>query len=412
MPLIAIVDPYSSGALLAAALTERGASCLAVESSTRLPPAIKSGFEPGRFATVIQHAGDLESTLAAVAACQPTRVLAGFESGVELAEQLAERLGLPTNGPKRRTARRDKFLMVRAAHEAGLRTARQLSSSDIGYILDRVDKSMGWPVVLKPHRSVATDQVFCCQDHDQARQAASAILSQPNILGERNESILAQEFLAGTEYAVDTVSCNGHHKVTAIWQYLRPPDATAAFVGYDAMLLLPYRGRRQDALQSYALDTLAALEISDGPAHCEMMWVASGPVLMEVGARLSAGNNATLSRDCGGICQLDETVDSILAANRFRETGQQQPQLSRYAANVFLMPQRPGRLIRTQGLEIIRELPTLHAMSVRTSPGELVGRVAGLVTLLAEGSQALERDIDVIRQQQRQGLFVVAEDCV
>lgn len=408
--MIVIVDPYSSGALLATALAARGADCLAVESSADLPASMKSGFEPQRFAAVIQAVGDLEATRSAIAAYRPTHVLAGFESGVELAERLGELLELPTNGPGLRAARRDKFLMTEAVRAAGLSTVRQLSSTDVDHILECVDQSLGWPVVLKPRKSVATDQVFCCEDDVSVRHAASVIMSQPNILGARNESILVQQFMAGTEYAVDIVSCKGKRKVTAIWQYLRPPDAPRTYVGYDAMLLLPYRGARQDALCAYAFQLLTALEINHGPAHCEIMWGSSGPVLIEVGARLSAGNNSTLSRDCGGICQLDETVDAVLSPARFLATCDQQPRLSRYAANVFLGPPRPGRLIRTQGLEMMSQLPTLHSMSVRSTPGMMLGRVAGLVTLLADDPRAIERDIDIIRQRLQEGMFHVSPD--
>ena len=278
---------------------------------------MKSGFDPSRFEAVVPHAGDLELTLAALRSYQPAGVLAGFESGVELAEQLAEGLGLPTNGPRLRAARRDKFLMTEAVRARGLRAVQQFQSSDVQDLLARVGEIGGWPIVLKPLQSVATDRVSCCRNRDEARRAAAAILSDENILGGRNHSVLAQEFLAGTEYAVDVVSVGGQRKVTAIWQYLRPPGAPATYVGYDGMTLLAYTGERQEHLQAYTVGVLDALEIDHGPAHCELMWAQREPVMIEVGARLSAGNNAILSRVCGGTCQLDETVEAVLAPRRF-----------------------------------------------------------------------------------------------
>ena len=203
---------------------------------------------------------------------------------------------------------------------------------------------------------------------------------------------LVQEFLDGSEYAVDTVSFEGQKKTTAIWQYNRPAGARN-YVGYNAMTLLPYVGERQESLRSYAFEVLDALAIRFGPAHCELMWVNSEPVLVEAGARLSAGNNAVLSRICGGICQLDETVEAILAPERFLATLNHQPRLQRRAVNVFLAPERRGRLIRVRGLEAIRRLPTLHSMSVGAKPGDLLSRVAGLVTLIDEDIQAIERDV-------------------
>jgi hypothetical protein len=229
------------------------------------------------------------------------------------------------------------------------------------------------------------------------------------VLGCRNQTVLVQEFLAGSEYAVDTVSYEGQKKTTAIWQYNRPADARN-YVGYDAMTLLPYVGERQEALQSYAFEVLDALTIQFGPAHCELMWVDGEPVLVEVGARLSAGNNAVLSRICGGICQLDETVEAILAPDRFLGMLNHQPHLQRRAVNVFLIPRRQGRLARARGLEEIRRLPTVHSMSVGVKPGDLLNRVVGLVTLIDEDIQAIERDIGVIRDLERKGIFELEQE--
>jgi hypothetical protein len=233
-------------------------------------------------------------------------------------------------------------------------------------------------------------------------------LSEINILGCRNTAVLVQEFLDGTEYAVDTVTCGAETKLTAIWQYDRP-TGSEGFIAYDAMRLLPYEGPRQEALQAYALEVLRALGISFGPAHCEIMWVGDNPVFVEAGARMSAGVNAVLSRECGGICQLDETVDLLLDPDAFRATLGRRPQLERRAINVFLMPSRPGTLVGTRHVEELQQLPTLHSLSLVTQTGEVLQRVAGRVTLVDHDIEALERDITTIRALQRDGIFQVQE---
>ncbi len=110
---------------------------------------------------------------------------------------------------------------------------------------------------------------------------------------------------------------------------------------------------------------------------------------------------------CGGISQLDETVDAILVPDRFLSTLNCQPHLQRYAANVFLIPQQEGRLIRVHGLEAIERLPSLHRLSVSAKPGSRLGRVAGMVTLVHEDLLTIERDIDTIRHLVREGMFGV-----
>ncbi|MGB5259093.1 MAG: ATP-grasp domain-containing protein [Gammaproteobacteria bacterium] len=408
---IVIVDPYSAGAMLAEALRARGVTCIAVESSQAIPKAMRSRFNPAVFWDIIRHEGDYGRTLGAVEHYRPAFVVPGGESGVELAEQLGHDLDLPVNGPALREARRDKYLMTEAVRTRGLRTAAQFLSRDVEEIIDWTVNTQDWPVIVKPPRSVASDSVAFCRSANEVRAAASRVLSATNVLGCQNHAVLVQAFLAGTEYVVDTVSCDGRRKTTAIWQYSRPPTrATGEFVSYDAMTLLPYAGERQEVLQSYACKVLDALEINVGPAHCELMWVDGEPVLVEAAARLSGGIGALLSGICGGICQVDETVSILLEPERFLATLNEKPCLQRRAVILFLVPHRRGRLIRIRGLDALRQLPTLHSASVGAQPGDMLKRVAGVVTLIDEDVQSIERDMGVIRALEREGMFEVESE--
>jgi biotin carboxylase len=408
---IVIVDPYSAGAMLAEALRAHGVKCIAVESSPATPKAMRSRFNPAVFWDIIQHEGDYGRTLDAVGRHQPAFVVPGGESGVELAEKLADELGLPTNGAAFREARRDKYLMAEAVGARGLRTAAQFQSSDIEEIVDWVQNTLKWPVIVKPPRSVASDGVAFCRSADEVRVAADRILSGTNVLGSRNTAVLVQEFLEGTEYIVDTVSRNDRRKATGIWEYSRPPAGTTGeFVSYDAMTLLPYAGERQEALQAYAFKVLDALDIKFGAAQCELMWVNGEPVLVEAAARLSGGIGALLSGICGGFSQIDETVSALLEPERFLATVDEMPTLQRRAVNLFLVPHRRGRLVRVRGLDEIRRLPTLHSASVSAQPGDMLKRVAGVVTLIDEDIHSIERDVDVIRALEREGMFEVESD--
>jgi biotin carboxylase len=403
---VAIVDPYSSGAMLAEALQERNVQCIAVQSSPLLPDSMKSGFNPDGFVEVIDHRDDLDETLSALERHQPSHVIAGFESGVELADMLSERLGVPSNGTKLSKARRNKYLMLETMRAHGFRTPVQLRSSQVDEIIDWIDSTVEWPVIIKPVKSVASDNVYCCTCNDDVRHATEAILSGVNILGLKNSAVLVQEFLEGTEYVVDCVSYDGHRKTTALWQYTHPVDQGIA-ITYDTMTLIPYEGARQKILQKYVYKILDALAIQYGPSHCELMWTKDGPVLIEIGARLTTGINSVLSKICGGICQLDETINMILEPEKFLESEHEQPVLKKRAANVFLIPPIKGRLVGIHGLDKIESLPTLYSMSIGTKPETTMKRVAGLVTLVDEEIQAIENDTQTIHNLVRNGLFEI-----
>src|SRR4051812_42751426 len=98
-PRVAIVDPYSSGALLAPAFTARGRECVAVQTDRAVPTIFRSSFSPDDFAAVLRADAGVARTAARLRRLRVGHVLAGAEPGVELADELSERLGLPANGP-------------------------------------------------------------------------------------------------------------------------------------------------------------------------------------------------------------------------------------------------------------------------------------------------------------------------
>lgn len=392
--------------MLADALHAQGARCVALESSPDIPADMRSRFQADDFSTCLLHTGDLAATLERVRQYNPTHVIPGFESGVELAEWLGHQLGLPGNVPELAASRRDKYLMGDVVKGSGLSTARQYQSKSVDALPGWIAANLDWPVVVKPPKSVASDQVRLCHNEQEVRIAAKTILNDKNVLGLTNDAVMVQEFLDGSEFVVDLVCWQGGMKVTGIWQYGRSQRARG--IGYDTMSLLPYTGDLQSVLCEYARQVSSALGIRFGPAHCEIMWVKDHqPILVEVGARLTAGINAVLTRICGGISQLDETVQLILDPDRFSETIKEQPVLNKQAVNVFLSAPHPGQLVRTHGLDVIRQLPTLYSMSAATEPGVHVKRVAGRATLVHADSEAIQRDIAVIRQLEQEGIFEV-----
>ncbi|MEZ6102398.1 MAG: ATP-grasp domain-containing protein [Pirellulaceae bacterium] len=406
---IVIVDPYSSGAMLAAELFARGIGCAAVESSLALPTAMRSRFNPAHFAAHIQHNNRCDETLHAVTQLAPTHVIAGFESGVELAEWLAHQLGLPTNDARLAKARRDKFAMGNVVWHAGLRTPRQHKGKTAQELLEWVREHVPWPVVVKPPKGVASDLVFRCDSAPDVLRAAKSVLESRNVLGERNDAVVVQEFLPGVEYAIDAVSYGGRHKVTAVWQYLRVPGQRQS-VGYDGMRLLANDEDRVRDVAKFASQVLDAVGIRFGPSHCEVMWTDDGPALVEVAARMSAGNNVLLGRLCGGTCQLDEVVRLLIDPNAFIDQLPCFPAYHSLAVNLFLSVAKRGRLLETRFVDQLEALSTLESLSLANPAGQVVEGTLGRVTLISSSLPQLERDVAIVRRLNDQGIFVVQHD--
>ena len=124
---IAIVDPYSGGALLAPEFRGTGRACVMVQSTAGILPQFRSSARESDFIDVIRHRDDAE-TLARLRRHDVEFVLPGCELGVQHADRWSETLGLVSNGTHCSAARRNKYLMVEAVREHGLRVPDQFAT--------------------------------------------------------------------------------------------------------------------------------------------------------------------------------------------------------------------------------------------------------------------------------------------
>jgi len=405
--LIGIVDPYSSGSLLAGDLKKRGCPCIMVQSTPAIPELFRRSCHPEDFCEIVQHRGSVEDTAAQLSARGVSAVIAGCDLGVELADHLSESLGLPSNGTALSAERRNKFLMAQRVAAHGLRVPDQFCSRHLKELMDWTRQLNSWPVIVKPVGSCASDSVCRCASEAEVETAYRTIMTRRNILGKNNSDVLVQEYLIGTEYVVDTVSCAGRHRAAGYWRYGKPADAS--FVCYDSMELLSYHGALQTRLFSFACAVLDALGVQYGPAHCELMCHDNTITFIEMATRLTAGNNATLSRACGATCQLDLTIDAYLHPVAFLDSMNKPQKLERWAANFFLMPRRKGRILAVPRMPEVQNLRSFYKGSVGATMGEPAPRVAGLVTLIHPDRKVIAEDILAIRNMEDAGLYEIDE---
>lgn len=149
-------------------------------------------------------------------------VICVSDHGLPTSERLASALGVNGNGMV--SARRDKLEMSERVRAAGLESIRQCLALDWQeaerFLTTELEQPV--PCVLKPRRGVSSVGVYKASSLREARAAFSALLGLPvsydpsvNI----QEGVLVQECIEGPEYAVDTVSRRGEHKVVHLWRY-------------------------------------------------------------------------------------------------------------------------------------------------------------------------------------------------
>ncbi|MEU3418945.1 ATP-grasp domain-containing protein [Streptomyces murinus] len=367
-PALVLVDAFSTGSMLArqAAETHR---VLHVRSRDLASGTFGASLPTALLAEDLTYPGHEADVLAHLAARRPVGVVAASEFGVEVADELAHRLGLRGNDPALSAARRDKSLMMDALSRAGVPTARQCRSADPAELLDWWRRHPDIArLVVKPLDSAGSDDVYTCDSEQEVLDACRAVLGKTNIMLRVNEEVLAQEYLAGDEYIVNTVSRDGSHWFTDAWISRKQVREGGRRI-YEAEDLLTPDDPVLDIILPYIARSLDALGITDGPAHSELILTARGPLLLETGARISGLANPAALDLCTGADQVSLTLDChagdgvALAARPARY-----PVLQR-ARCVNLMARRAVPLPLAALTSALERIPAFESVRFRIADG-------------------------------------------
>jgi L-amino acid ligase len=399
-----IIDPFSSGRFLADEFASRGVPCIAVMSNP-IPADFEASYFPEKFAESIFFDGDLDSLCARLAPFSPLCVMIGIETGLALMDQLAARLGLPGNDPQTSSLRRDKYAMQEALHAAGVRAAKQKLVENVAAASAWLEQHHTWPVIVKPTNSAGSDNVMLCQTMDEALHAVERVLTATNLFGKDNQCALLQEYLAGREWVVDTVSCGGKHVVTNVTRYLKTVTADLNMIYRHSEFLSPANTEYAE-LVAYALSVCDVLGIRYGAAHIEIIMTEAGPTLVEVNARMHGGDAVVALRRCHPVTQLDLSVDAHINAPAFALKAQQEIAYKQFMIAHFLISRSAGKVMALAGQDLLKSIDS-YVVAYLPGIGKEIKKTISLTTapgyiwLANENEQAMWQD------QQR---FIELED--
>jgi hypothetical protein len=202
-----IVDPYSTGCLVAREIMSRGYKVIALwtlgfnEDMKKHVPLSCTGIQ--YFAEVTEsedHGETVRELYKAAGQYKIVSCIAGGEAGVDSADILSERLLVRSNGAGGVFAnRRDKKVQQELVRDAGLRSVRQAAGKELGTDVEEFLRKESYPVVLKPTDSAGSDGVKLCHDFVEARDHFEYLLTVEGVNGGFNTEVLCQEFLHGKE---------------------------------------------------------------------------------------------------------------------------------------------------------------------------------------------------------------------
>jgi len=422
---IIVVDPISTGANIAHEVSRRGFEVISLLSGqlddnllNLIDPSIKVDY-----AAILTHDETQPHVtlqrLQGFSHLHIVGLIAGSEPGVEVAEDIAERLGLPGNGTKGSDARRDKYIMGETIRRAGVRAVQQRKCGTWNEVVEFIKEWNPSPfkVVIKPVKSAGSDHVYLCEDMNELEKRFEMIVGKKNQLGLINTCALLQEYLQGSEYVVDTVSRAGHHKIAAIWKYDKRKHAGYNFVYYGQEAVDTSQPFCTE-MSKYMMKVLDAVGIHDSAGHAEVIMTPTGPCLVEVGARCQGGEGTfiPLANMTWGYNQ----VEMVVAAQISDEEFNLYPDtlaggLLTYGYKVDLVSGVSGKLIKLNHLSEIEALPSFHKFDFMPQPGQMIHVTIdcftepGSLLLIHKDKEQVEKDLTKLRALEKT-MFVVEND--
>jgi biotin carboxylase len=210
--------------------------------------------------------------------------------------------------------------------------------------------------------------------------------------------VLAQEYIDGVEYIIDSVSSGGAHSAVGLFEYQKGTRNGRAFI-YEKITFLNSNQPVSQRLREFAYRVLDELEIRNGASHMEVKINSRDEIVfIEVGARTSGTSVPRLTQLAradgkGPIEYVLDTIQGLPLPGDNYETG-------RGAVCVCIVSECEGHLKSFRNLEVIEALRSFAFMELSVKPGQKVSRTIDLASLA--GYVALvHADPDILADDQR-----------
>ena len=266
---------------------------------------------------ILREQENYEDTLALVKSYAPVAVMPGSESGVALANRLAADLGLPGNPISCLPAMTEKDAMQEALKQAGIRYifGKNVSSPEEALAFCRENGLT--TAVVKPIHSAGSVGVYLCDNLEEVEHAVREILGAEGFYGTTVRDVVVQERIVGTEYIVNTSSCDGVHRLNSILRYAKEKTEEGGYI-YDYAETINHLEPGHTALVEYAYQVADAIGFRYGIVHGEYMIDEKGPVLIEVNCRpMGCSMHADYLDPIYGHHETDILLDCFLDREKF-----------------------------------------------------------------------------------------------
>jgi biotin carboxylase len=307
----------------------------------------------------------------------PIHVVVGVDDTTAvLAAALGDALGLSHHSVAAVSAARNKAVMRQRLREHGV----SVPSFSIWSIADdptSIGRQVSYPCVLKPLILSASCGVIRANDPTEFAVAFRRIVALLDQLGlshakishddpattEAGRRVLVEEFVTGSEVALEGLLTDGELTVLAVFDKPDPLDGP-----YFEETIYVTPSRLPDTIQGEIAKTAraaaAALGLREGPIHGELRINSRGVWVIELAARSIGGRCSRTLQFAAGI-----SLEELILRHALRRP---LPSLLRAgAAGVMMLPiPRAGVLQKVTGEDAARAVPGIEEVTITAGVGQ------------------------------------------
>lgn len=205
-------------------------------------------------------------------------VTAATDKPLLMMQRIASTLGLPFPSLAAVRATTHKDLLKAVLESEGLACARGSMVGSDGPHLERV-QDLCYPLVVKPTDSSGSRGVSLVDNESELEVAIGEAFRQT-----RKGDVLAEEFIEGPEYSVESLTCSGHTTVVQITEKFTTGFPYLVEMGHVQPGALNPVSRK--AIIEITKNLIQAIGLDHCACHTELKLTEQGPVIIENGCRL------------------------------------------------------------------------------------------------------------------------------
>ncbi|MCG3462479.1 ATP-grasp domain-containing protein [Xenorhabdus bovienii] len=231
-------------------------------------------------------------------------VVSFTEYGLMPASQCAIDLGIPGDNLNAVQVTRDKIKMRALLEQHALSPVRHQmcqTLADARAFLQKLGESS---MVLKPFAGGLSEGVYFVHNESEleekwrwTREATSG-------------PILAEEFLQGPEFSVESISLHGKHEIVMVTEKLTTELPRFIELGHQAPARLDVQ--THERIHQLVDDFLCVIDQQTSPAHTEIRLTSSGPKIIESQTRIGGDQIWEICQMVSGVDLMSETIATLV----------------------------------------------------------------------------------------------------